>query len=259
MLRIGVLMGGGSRDDVSWQLAPLGAIVWCERADALVAYAVDGALDAVVTDLEDEAGRSIASTLVDLAAHRPKLPIVVHMGVDVAAIGKLLAVYAVGLQMECVVRPFAGLEPVLRQMLSPEYRPGVAPLLLHHFIPRVPEALRVFIALAILLAPARRGVEEVARWSDVSPRTLERRLRRAGWPAARVVLHSFAALDAAWMMTEYGWSARRVQLVRSFSHASSVTRLLARYAGSLPSTLREDGGFAAALEHVTGALLGRPR
>jgi hypothetical protein len=121
----------------------------------------------------------------------------------------------------------------------------------------VPTALRVFVALAILAAPARRGVEEVARWSGVSLRTIERRLRHARWPAARVVLQSFTALDVVWLMTEYRWSARRVQQVRAFSHPSGVTRLLATYAGTRPATLFEDGGFAAALEHVRGVLAPR--
>jgi hypothetical protein len=48
-----------------------------------------------------------------------------------------------------------------------------------------------------------------------------------------------------------------VQTVRGFPHPSSVTRLLARYAGVRPATLREDGGFAAALEHVTRVLTSR--
>jgi hypothetical protein len=159
--------------------------------------------------------------------------------------------------MECVVRPFARLEPVLRHVVSPAFRPGVAPLLLHHFMPHVPAYLRVFIALAILVAPMRRGVEEVALWSGVSSRTIERWLHRAGWPAAHVVLQSFIALDAVWMMTEYGWTAERVRQVRALPHASSVTRLLAKYAGSRPAWLCEDGGFGAALTYVTEALLPR--
>jgi hypothetical protein len=37
-----------------------------------------------------------------------------------------------------------------------------------------------------------------------------------------------------------------------------VTRLLANYAGTQPLTLAEDGGYAAALEHVTSSLSGVP-
>jgi hypothetical protein len=255
VLQIGVLAGGGGRVDVSRQLAAVGAVEWFERAEALTARAREGGLDAVVTGLRDEHGRSVAATLIELAAFRPTLPVVLHVRISRAALIELLAVSAPGLRMECVVRPFGRLEPALRHMLSPDYRPGVAPALLHHFMPRVPDTVALFVALAILAAPARRSVEELAAWSGVTPRTVDRRLRRAGMARPHVVVQSFAALDAIWLMTEYGWSAQRVQQVRAFPHASGVTRLLASYAGTRPSTLMEDGGFTAALEHVTRELL----
>jgi hypothetical protein len=230
-------------------------VEWFDRAAELAACAAAGAVDAVVTGLRGEAGRSVAPMLVELAASRPTLPIVLHARINRTTLPELLAVFTLGLRMECAVRPFARLGPMLRDMLAPVYRPGAAPLLLHHFMNRVDEPVAVFVALAILSAPARRGVEELSVWSGVTSRTIERRLRRAGMPTARVVAQSFAALDAVWLMTEYGWSARRVQQVRAFSHPSGVTRLLASYAGTRPSTLVEDGGFAAALEGVTRTLL----
>ena len=239
------------------QLASFATVEWYERAADLVDGVAGESADAVVTDLRDEDGRSIAPTIVELAAMRPRLPIIIHTRIDRAAIDRLLATFTLGLRMECVVRPFARLEPTIRRMLAPKYRPGVAPLLLHHFMPHVPAALRTFVVLAILTAPERRTVEELARWCRMSPKTIGRRLRRAGWPGALVVVQSFAALDVTWLMTEYGWSARQVRKVRSFSHPSGVTRLLTTYAGTRPSTLMEDGGFPAALARVTATLLPR--
>lgn len=254
MPRIGVLIGGGSRDDIWKQLSPLGTIDWFAHPEVLLGRATEGLLDAVVTDLVDGDGRSVAPTIVDLAAQRPRLPVLLYTRIDRGAIDELLAVFAPGLCMECAVRPFVRLAPMLRDMLSPAYRPGVAPLLFHHLMPLVPAALTVFVVLAILSAPARRGVEEVATWTGSSIRTIDRRLRDARWPTAHVVLRSFAALDAVWLMTEYGWPARRVHEARGFPHPSAVTRLLARYAGTTPATLLEDGGFTAALAHVTRVL-----
>ncbi len=258
-LRVGVLTGAGNHEDIMQQLSPLGTVEWCERTDALVGAAAGGRFDAVVTGPENEDGRSIAATLIDLAALCPALPVVVHSRVNLATIEKLIGVMAVGMRTECVVRPFARLEPVLRHMCSSAYRPSAVPLLLHHVMPVVPTVLKVFVALAILTAATRRGVDELARWSGSSPRTIERRLRSEEWPGAHAILRSFIALDALWLMTEYGWSARRVQIVRGFSHPSGVTRLLWTYAGTRPSTLFEDGGFSAALDHVMEVTLGRPR
>jgi hypothetical protein len=255
VLRIGVLAGGGGRADLSRQLAPVGTIEWFECTRSLLECARAGALDVVVTGLRDERARSVAATLVELAAFQPTLPVVLHARIDRAALVELCSVFAPGLRMECVVRPLGRLEPALRYVLSPDYRPGVAPVLLHHFMARVPDRVALFIAHAILAAPARRRVEELAAWSGVTSRTIDRRLRRAAMAPPHVVAQSFTALDAIWLMTEYGWSAQRVQQVRAFPHASRVTRLLASYAGTKPSTVMEDGGFVAALERVTRVLL----
>jgi len=250
-MRIAILAGAGSRHELSGQLAPLGELTWCEQGRSLVAEAQSGGLDAVVMGLSDERGRSVAPLVVDIADHRPSLPMIIHTRIDRAAMAGLLAVLTLGLRMECAVRPFARLDHVVRFMLAKDYRPGVAPLLLHHFMPHVPPALVAFVMLAILEAPARRSVAELAAWSQSSVRTIERHLGRERWPKAHVIVHSFSALDAIWMMTQYGWSARRVQQVRGFSHASGVTRLLSTYAGTKPVTLMADGGFPAALEHVS--------
>ena len=250
MLRFGVLIDGGGRDEVTRQLAPLGAIGWFDRADALIGQATEGAFDIVLSGLHDASGRSVAPTLVELAAYRPALPVILHTRLTRATLDALLAVFAPGLRLECAVRPFARLAELVGHVLSAGYRPGVSPLLLQRILPRTPESITLFIALGILVARERRTVEELSAWAGVSARTIDRRLRRAGWASPHVVLHAFTALDAVWLMSEYGWSARRVQLVRGFPHPSSVTRLLATYAGTRPSTLAEDGGFGAALDHV---------
>lgn len=254
MLKIGVLIGAGDHDDLSRQLIPLGAVRWLECADALIAQAAAGAVDVVVTGMRDEAGRSVAPTVVELAAKRRSLPIVLHTKLDLVALDELLAVFAPGLCMECVIRPFAPLGPMLHRVVAPCYRPSVAPVLLQHFVARAPAPLALFLAAGALSAADRRPVQEVASWTRQSSRTVERHLRRHGWAFARVVLQAFSALDAIWLMTEYGWSARLVHEVRRFTHPSAVTRLLASYAGTSPSTLAADGGFPAALEHVTRTL-----
>lgn len=257
MLSILVLAAGIGRVDITRELGRFATITWCEDAATLLDRACRGGCDLVITALEDEAGRSIAPTLVELAARAPTLPVLVHERIDGATLPGLLAVLVTGARIECAVRPYERLEPGIRRIVSPDFRPGATPVLLQRFVPRAPPPLQVFVALAALSAPWRRGVEVVAQWSRVSPRTIERRLQRARWPVAHTVLRSFAALDAVWLMSEYGWSARRVRQVRAFPHESSITRLVADYCGMLPATLREAGGFAAALAHVTRMLTPR--
>lgn len=244
----------GSRAELTRELGSIARVEWHDRAAAVIERA-RGGVDAVICGLEDESGRSVIATLVSLAALDPAIPIVVNARVNRTTIHKWLSVVTTGLRLEPVVRPYQPLGPVLRRVVAPDFRPGAAAVLLQQFVPGAPASLQVFVALAALGASVRHSVERVALWSGVTPRTIERRLRRAGWPSAHTVLQSFAALDAVWLMTEYGWSARRVQQVRQFPHESSVTRLLARYAGLRPATLREAGGFPTALEHVMRVLV----
>lgn len=247
--------GGGARADVARQLAGVATVEWTSDVASLVERVAAGDIDLVIAGLEDDQGLSLAPAVAALAADAPSVPVVVHAPVNGATLRKLLGVLTPGLRMACAVHPHERLAPVVRRVLSPDFRPPVGPLLLQHFVSRTPARLRVFVALAAIAPPARRGVAAVAAWTGVSERTIERRLLREGWPPARTVVQSFVALDAVWLMTEYGWSARLVQQVRRLPHESSVTRLLSRYCGSRPATLREDGGFSAALDHVTRALL----
>lgn len=239
-----------SRDQLGRDFAAVGGVEWYDAASAAVERVRRGGVDVVLCGLEDEAGRSIIATVVALAAAAPAVPVILSARVNRATMHKWLAVVATGLRLEPVIEPYQRLEPVVRRVIEPGFRPGVSAVLLQQFVPDAPTTLQVFVALAALGAPMRHSVERIALWSGVTPRTIERRLRRARWPSARTVLQSFTALDAVWLMTEYGWSARRVQQVRRFPHESSVTRLLARYVGLRPATLREAGGFPEALAHV---------
>lgn len=254
---IAVLGDAAHRDETIRCIAPLGPVRWCDRADEILKRAGEGGVDAIVTGFEDETGRSIAPMLVAIAARDPRLPIVIHDRVTGGTLHKLLSVFTAGLRMTCAVQPHEDLGTVLERVLGPSFVPAVAPVLLQHFVGRAPAGLRLFVALAALASSSRRGVAEVAHWSGVTSRTIERRLKRAHWPAAHVVLQSFVALDVVWLMSQYGWSARHVQKVRGFSHPSAVTRLLARYSGVHPMTLREEGGFATAFEHVVEVLSAR--
>ena len=254
MTTIVVFGDSARRDEMTHRIAPLGGVVWCDRAAEIVERASAGGVGAIVTGFDDESGRSIAPTIVAVAARHPRLPVVLHDQVTGGTLHKLLSVFTPGLRMTCAVRPHEDLEQAIERALAPWFVPAVAPVLLQHFVGRAPAGLRLFVALAALASSSRRGVAEVAHWSSVTCRTVERRLERARWPAAHVVLRSFVALDVVWLMSQYGWSARHVQEVRGLSHPSAVTRLLARYGGVHPMTLREEGGFATAFEHVMEVL-----
>jgi hypothetical protein len=248
---IGALVGEGSiRDDITRQLARLGDIEYCSSATAAVEAAAAGRIDLLLTALRDDRGDPIARAIPALGVRAPRMPVLLYDQITRATVGLLRATLVPGLCMDCVVRPFEPLAPIVRQMLAATLPPVVAPILIERLVRVAPTPLGPFVTIAALKAPSRRGLDQLARWSGVTPRTIERRLVRAHWAPVHVLLQACRALDVLWLMTQYGWSVKTVQRARGLSFASAITRLTQRYAGVTPRDVREGLDFRAVLDDV---------
>lgn len=248
---IGVLVGEGStRDEVTRQLAPIGDIEYCSSAGTAVEAAAAGRIDLLLTTLRDERGDPIARAIPALTARAPLVPLVLYDQITRATVDLLRASLVPGLRMDCVVQPFEPLAPIVRQMLAATLPPVIAPILIQRLLRIAPTPLGPFVSIAALKAPSRRGLDQLAHWSGVTPRTIERRLVRARWAPVHVLLQACRALDVLWLMTQYGWSAKKVQQARGFSFASAITRLTQRYAGVTPRDVREGIDFRTVLDDV---------
>jgi hypothetical protein len=248
---IGALVGDGSiRDEISRQLAPLGDIEYCSSAAAAVEAAAGGRIDLLLSALRDVHGDPIARALPALTVRAPRVPVLLYDQITRATVGLLRATLVPGLQMDCVVRPFEPLAPIARQMLAATLPPVVAPILIQRLVRVAPSPLGPFVTIAALKAPSGRGLDQLAQWSGVTSRTIERRLVRARWAPVHVLLQACRALDVLWLMTQFGWSVKRVQRARGLSFASAVTRLTQRYAGVTPRDVREGLDFRMVLDDV---------
>jgi AraC-like DNA-binding protein len=245
-----------TQDSVTRQLARVADVHFVENAAALIRTGVAGEVSAVITELGDESGRSIAPMIVELTARAPRVPIVLYDTLNRPAVDRLTEILVPGLSIDFVLRDVEPLVGTVRRALSMTMPPSVSAILLQRFLPLAPLPLHVFVAVAALKAPSGRGLEHLAQWSGITRRTVARRLDAAGWQAPSVLLQTFRALDAVWLMTMYGWSVRRVQELRGFSNRSSIGRLMRRYLGIAPLELRETGGFEVALEIAERAIVG---
>lgn len=246
---IGTLVGTiGAREEISRQLARVGEVALLDGAASAVERAEAGRIDALIAELGDGRRGSIARTIAILAARAPRLPVVIFDRLDRGSVQALSSALVPGLQIRCVLRPQEPLAPVVRQVLTPMVPPPVAPVLVQRFLRAAPPYLHVFLAIAALKAPSRRGLDQLARWSGVTPRTIERRLHRAHWAPARAILQCARALDVLWLMTEYGWTVRRVQAARGFAYPSAITRLTHRYCGVSPAEVKEGIDFRRVLD-----------
>jgi hypothetical protein len=245
-----------TQDSVTRQLSRVADVHFVENAATLVQAGIAGDVAAIITELGDESGRSVAPMVVELTARAPRVPIVLYDTLTRPGVDRLTEILVPGLSIDFVLRDAEPLAGAVRRALSAPMPPSVSPILLQRFLPLAPLSLHVFLAIAALKAPSGRGLEHLSHWSGITRRTAGRRLAAAGWQAPSVLLQTFRALDAVWLMTVVGWSARRVQELRGFSNRSSVGRLMRRYLGLAPLDLRESGGFAVALEIAERALVG---
>lgn len=257
MVTVGALVRDyATQDSVALQLARVADVQFVDSAAALVQLAVECRVGALITELTDEAGRSVAPMVVELLARAPSLPIVLYDILNRPAIHRLTEILVPGLRIEFVLRDAEPLGTTMRRALAATLPASVAPVLLERFLPLAPTSLHVFLAVAALKAPSGRSLEHLAHWSGITRRTLARRLAAAGWRPPSVVLQTFRALDAVWLMTVDGRTARRVQELRDLGSPSSVGRLLRRYLGIAPLELRDVGGFPAALDIAAHAITG---
>lgn len=253
---IGALVSEGSvRDEVTRQLARLGEIEFFSSAATAVEAAAARRVDLLLTALRDDRGDPIARAIPDLSVRAPRVPVLVYDQITRSTVGLLRATLVPGLRMDCVVRPFEPLAPITRQMLAASLPPVVAPILIQRLVPLAPLSLGPFVTIVALKAPSGRGLDQLARWCGVTPRTIERRLVRARWAPEHVLLQACRALDVLWLMTEYGWSVKKVQRARGFSFASAITRLTQRYAGATPRDVREGIDLRVVLDDVVRRII----
>jgi len=256
---IGVLVGeGGVRDEIARQLSRTGDVRDCTSIISAIEDYGAGRIQLLITTLGDERSDSLGRRMVTLAARAPDMPVIVYDRISRSTASALRAALVPGLRIDCAVRPVEPLSPLARQMLGPTLPAVVAPILIQRLLRIAPPSLWPFLLIAILKAPSRRGLDELARWSGVTPRTIERRLQRAGWEPARMLLQACRALDVLWLMTEYGWTVRRVQRARGIEFASAVTRLTQRYGGVTPREVHEGIDFRRVLESVVHRVTATP-
>src|SRR5687767_11396812 len=170
------------RRRVAEQLAGV-AVRFCDTLAALGALAGAGRVDAVVAGLRDACGAPAAPAVLEIQARVPELRVLFQVVLTRGAAQDLVAAAATGVRAEYALLPFERLDAAVERLLAP-HPPDAGATLVARLAPGVPAGVRPFVAACALRAAPRLRVRTAAAWSRVSMRTLERRLLRAGLPAA---------------------------------------------------------------------------
>jgi hypothetical protein len=239
------------------QIGTRAEVRFYDSVDALANLVGRGGVDAVVADLQDEAGASIVPAFGILRRTAPHLPLIIFPPPTPAALREVPDIIALGGRgLDLVFQGTDHLGLALKPFLSPLRVSGPGETLARHIVPVVPGPFRPFLAVSALKASPRLRVRTAAKWSGLSRRTLERSLHHARLPSAAAVLGSCTALHVAWWLDVQGWSTKHVADEMRFSYQSGLTRVLQRHFGCSVKTLRDEGGFPGLLSRFETTLLG---
>jgi hypothetical protein len=237
------------------QIGAVAAVRFCQTRELLVTLAIEGVVDAVISDIRDRAGASVLPAFAEIHRRVPSLPLILYCLPTPEALRDLPSFIAVTRGLNLVLRNCEHLGLALRPILRATRVPGAGETLARHVVPLVPGPFRPFLLVSALKASPRLKVGTAATWSGVPRRTLERSLLRARLPSARALLASCTALHAAWWLDVQGWPAKQVVTEMGFPHKSAIVRVLRRNFGCTMGSLRDAGGFQELLKRFELTLL----
>jgi hypothetical protein len=237
------------------QIGAVAAVRFCHTGELLVALALEGGVDAVISDVRDRAGGSVLPAFAEIHRRVPSLPLILYCLPTPEVLRDLPSFIAVTRGLHLVFRNCEHLGLALSPILRARRVPGAGETLARHVVPLVPGPFRPFLLVSALKASPKLKVGTAARWSGVQRRTLERSLLRARLPSASALLGSCTALHAAWWLDVQGWPAKLVVSEMGFAHKTAIVRVLRRYFGCTMGSLRDAGGFQGLLQRFELTLL----
>lgn len=108
----------------------------------------------------------------------------------------------------------------------------------------IPSAVREIVIAAIAVGRRRTTVGTLAGTCNVSVRTIEWRLRAAGYLSAAELLAWALCMHSAWAMEVDELLIKRAASQAGFGNTASFTNYIRRHTASTPAQLRDSEGFA---------------
>ena len=247
------------QEEIARQVAPLGSVQFLPTAAALIEAVGLHAIDIAITELRDEQGHSIKGLLEALATRPKPFPVILYDRLSPWRVEALRAIVRHQHIVDFVVRSTESLTSAVRVALRQSERRSVSTLLFPQLLDQAPLILNPFLLMAVMKAPHEWSVDRLARFTGSTLRTVQRYLARAGWAPTRAIVGSVRALDAVWLMSEYGLSTRQVLYARGFSHSTNIRRLTARYAGITPAQIRAGASIDPVIAAVVDRMMHRSR
>lgn len=224
------------------------AHVCCYSDSAAVFAGISGntPIDAVVTSLRDDHGRSLVSVVAQLRCAFPRMPVVAYCTLSPFVALDIVTATRAGLTA-AGLHGYADFPALLRRVIADAECEGVTDAALEVVSSRLTPATRRVVQYCVANAHVAPTVEEVATALGVRRKTVAAWLSAAELPPASTIVGWGRVLLAARLLESNAHSVERVAHTLGYDSGAALRHMLARYTGLRAAEVRAGGGLAAVL------------
>ena len=237
---------------------PSGVMHVFTRVDALDTALQRAHYDVVVIEPTDADGVITDATIRSIRARFPRLTVLGHVVMKPGMSSHVLSFARAGVH-ELIVAGIDDSALVLRHALQRAARRCLAEEVFSEINASLPREAAHLVRYCLEHASESPSIDDISRALGVHRRTLVNRMQNAMLPPPSELWAWSRVLLAARYLEMPGRSVEWVALTVGYPSANALRNALKRYAGLVPSELREDDGFARATLAFRAALLATAR
>ena len=216
---------------------------FCADSAELASLVAAGTVDAIVADLETARHTSIWPTVQAIIDPHPTIPILLWLSLTGKDMRDLVAIAGEIKPDAVIIRELDDVTSIIVNAIR-QAREGSATRTIVRTIERIaPESVRAMLVFAARHAEQPLSVHAMAARAGISQRTLFKRLRDAGLPPARQLIHWLRLLHVAARLDVPKATVEQVVDSMRFASSSTLRHLMKRMTGLTPRQLRDAGGL----------------
>ena len=231
-------------------------VQFADTAAEIIDQITNGRVDAVIVDLHNERGESLAPAAQSIRRRFPSVTLVFYLSLVGADVREALALASSAAPSAVIIRDHDDLTAIITRAVHGAREAGAA----SHVIAMVDRVaapgLTDTLSFIARYATQPLYVTDVAQYAGVSRRTLFNQFRRAGLPTVARCIHWLRILHAAARLESPYVTVEQVADQLGFASSSTLRHLIKRLTSMTASDIRRAGGFWYLLQRTELVLKG---
>jgi len=233
--------------------ASYGGVTFYDTAAQLAAAVADGAASIVVTEWRDATGATVETTVRDLHADYPTVPILVYASLTPRGARDMLAGTRAG-AIEVLIADHDDTGPALRHRITSAQSVALAEHVASRLSALVPELVAQMLGFVFRHAQSAPSVTATAAALRVHRKTLALHCARAGLPTPSALCCWARLILATHRLEDPSRTTEQAATEMGFPSGPAFRSALMRYTGLSPAEARERGGSAHLVQLLTAQL-----